>query len=136
MNVTTNPVLPYSMTYGGMVSQRGTHFFSAPKRKAFSTIKMYLAAVNQHLLVCRSMKGAHRLLPVSGPLVASWDWAVVLEGLKGPPFEPLEEADLKHLSFKTALLLALALAKHVSDIHALSVHPSCTRVMSGSCGAH
>ena len=105
------------------------------KRKAFSTIKMYLAAIaachvgfggraaSPHPLVCRFMKGARRLLPVSRPLVPPWDLAVVLEGLKGPPFEPLEEADLKHLSFKTALLLALASAKRVSDIHVLSMHP-------------
>lgn len=33
--------------------------------------------------------------------------------------------DLKTLSYKTALLLALA--KHVSDLHALSVHPSYTQ---------
>ena len=72
------------------------------KRKAFSTVKVYLAAIaachvgfgkqtaSQHPLVCRFMKGARRLLPVSRPLVPPWDLAVVLEGLKGPPFEPLE----------------------------------------------
>lgn len=31
------------------------------------------------------------------------------------------------LSFKTAFLLALASAKCVSDIHALSAHPECTQ---------
>ncbi|XP_029937836.1 uncharacterized protein LOC115380768 [Myripristis murdjan] len=113
------------------------------KRKAFSTVKVYLAAIaachvgfgkktaSQHPLVCRFMKGARRLLPVSRPLVPPWDLAVVLEGLKGPPFEPLEEADLKHLSLKTVLLLALASAKRVSDIHALSTHPSCAQFAPG-----
>ncbi|XP_059182347.1 uncharacterized protein LOC131961092 [Centropristis striata] len=112
-------------------------------RKAFSTVKVYLAAiaachvgfgrltVGQHPLVCRFMKGARRLLPVSRPLVPPWDLAVVLEGLKGPPFEPLEGADLKHVSLKAVLLLALASAKRVSDIHALSVHPSCTQFFPG-----
>lgn len=66
------------------------------------------------------MKGICRLLPVSRPLVPLWDLAVVLEGMKTPPFEPLQGADLK-------LLLALASAKRVSAIHALSVHLSCAQ---------
>ena len=49
----------------------------------------------------------------------------MLEALCGSPFEPLDAADIKFLSYKTALLLALASAKCVSDIHALSIHPSC-----------
>ena len=53
------------------------------------------------------MRGTLRLLPVSRPLMP--DLAVALEGLKGPPFEPLLGASLKHLSLKTVLLLALAL---------------------------
>ncbi|XP_034065716.1 uncharacterized protein LOC117542252, partial [Gymnodraco acuticeps] len=113
------------------------------KHRAFSTIKVYLAAIaachvgfegktaSQHPLVCRFMKGARRLLPVSRSLVPLWDLAVVLDGLTRPPFEPLEEADMKHLSLKTVLLLALASAKRVSDIHALSVHPSCTQFAPG-----
>ncbi|KAK5930341.1 hypothetical protein CgunFtcFv8_026581 [Champsocephalus gunnari] len=113
------------------------------KHRAFSTIKVYLAAIaachvgfegktaSQHPLVCRFMKGARRLLPVSRSLVPLWDLAVVLNGLKMTPFEPLEGADMKHLSLKTVLLLALASAKRVSDIHALSVHPSCTQFAPG-----
>ncbi|XP_038128389.1 uncharacterized protein LOC119774782 [Cyprinodon tularosa] len=109
------------------------------KGKAFSTVKVYLAAIaachigfgdktaSQHPLVSRFMKGTRRLLPISRPLLPPWDLSVVLEGLKGPPFEPLLGSSLKHLSLKTALLLALASAKRVSDIHALSVNPACTR---------
>ena len=65
---------------------------------------------------------------MSRPLVPPWDLAVVLEGLKGPQFEPLEGAD----SLSTLKILpALALAKRVSDIHALSVHPSCAQLSPG-----
>ena len=46
---------------------------------------------------------------------------MVLDALSRPPFEPLQQVGLKVLSFKTALLLALASAKCVSDIHALTV---------------
>lgn len=43
---------------------------------------------------------------------------MVQKGLKGPPFELLLGADLRFVSLKTVLLLALASAKCVSDIQA------------------
>lgn len=113
------------------------------KGKAFSTIKVFLAAISachigfegkpvgQHPLVCRFMKGARRSLPVSKPLSPTWDLSMVLEAISAPPFEPLAEVDFKTLSIKTALLLALATAKRVSEMHALSVHPSCMRFAQG-----
>ena len=54
-----------------------------------------------------------------------WDLLVVLRALTGPPFEPLETVDIKFVSLKTALLLALTSAKRVGDMQALSVSPSC-----------
>lgn len=63
------------------------------KRKAFSTVKVHLAAVaahyvgfgnqtaSQHPLVSCFMKEARRLLPMSRTLVPLWGLAVVLEGL-------------------------------------------------------
>lgn len=113
------------------------------KGRAFSTIKVYLAAISachvglngktvgQHPLVCRFMRGARRLRPVSKSLSPVWDLPLVLEALSGPPFEPLSEMDVKLLSLKTALLLALVSAKRVGDIHALSVHPSCMQFGPG-----
>nr|XP_009302985.2 uncharacterized protein LOC103911649 [Danio rerio] len=107
--------------------------------KSFSTIKVYLAAITachvgfdgstagQHPLVRRFMKGARRSLPVTRRVVPEWDLSMVLDALTHHPFETLEAISLKHLSFKTALLLALASAKRVSDLHALSVHPSCIK---------
>lgn len=92
---------------------------------------MYLAAIaaghvgfegktaNQHSLVCHFMKGTHRVLPVSRPLASPWDLAVVLDGLSGPLFEPLEEVDMKHLYLKTVLLLALVSSRSVTFMHSL-----------------
>lgn len=109
------------------------------KGRAFSTVKVYLAAISachigfngktlgQHPLICRFMKGARRLLPVSRPISPSWDLSVVLQALTEHPFEPLGGIEMKMLSLKTVLLLALTTAKRVSDIHALSVHSSCMR---------
>ena len=45
---------------------------------------------------------------------------MVLRALTGPPFEPLETVDIKFVSLKTALLLALTSAKRVGDMQAPS----------------
>ncbi|KAI2661921.1 hypothetical protein H4Q32_007626 [Labeo rohita] len=107
--------------------------------RSFSTIKVYLAAiaachvgfdgttVGQHPLIRRFMKGARRSLPVIKRVIPEWDLSMVLEVLSQNPFEPLGDISLKLLSLKTALLLALASAKRVSDLHALSVHSSCMK---------
>ncbi len=47
------------------------------------------------------------------------------EGLERPPFEPLQSTNLRSLSLKTALLLALASVKRVGDLQALSISPAC-----------
>ncbi len=61
-------------------------------------------------------------------------FGIVLDALTMSPFEPLDKVDFKILSFKTALLLALASAKRVSEIHAFSVHSACLQFMSGDAG--
>ncbi|KAL0151550.1 hypothetical protein M9458_053132 [Cirrhinus mrigala] len=60
------------------------------KGRAFSTIKVYLAAISachvgiddntmgRHPLVCRFMRGAQRLNRVSRPLIPLWDLSVVI----------------------------------------------------------
>lgn len=40
--------------------------------------------------------------------------------LSGAPFEPLKEGSFKHMSLRTGFTLALASAKHLTDIHAHS----------------
>ena len=49
--------------------------------------------------------------------IPTWDLSSVLLGLTKPPFEPLSEAPLKWLTYKTVFLLALASGKR-SEIHA------------------
>lgn len=51
----------------------------------------------------------------------------VLNGLCSPPFEPLEQAEIKWLSIKTVFLLAITSTKRVSELHALSVSAQCMR---------
>ena len=47
-----------------------------------------------------------------------WNLSVVLNELTKAPFEPMKDTDLKHLTLKTAFLLALASGKRCSKIHA------------------
>ena len=47
-----------------------------------------------------------------------WNLSVVLNELTKVPFEPMKDTDLKHLTLKTAFLLALASGKCRSEIHA------------------
>ena len=105
--------------------------------KAASTLKVYMAAISachagingsspgSHPLASRFMAGVRRLRVPERHLIPSWDLLVVLRALTGPPFEPLETVDIKFVSLKTALLLALTSAKRVGDMQALSVSPSC-----------
>ena len=52
--------------------------------------------------------------------VPNWDLSLVLNVLLKDPFEPLQKAHLKLLTYKTVFLLALASGKRRSEIHALS----------------
>lgn len=56
----------------------------------------------------------------------------MLNILSCSPFEPLEQVELKMLSLKVALLLALASTKHIGEIHVLSVHWACIQFSQGS----
>lgn len=60
-------------------------------------------------------------------MIPQWDLTLVLDALCEAPFEPLQSIGIDMLSYKTAFLLALCSAKRIGDIHALSVHPSCTQ---------
>ncbi|KAK5928408.1 hypothetical protein CgunFtcFv8_013474 [Champsocephalus gunnari] len=83
----------------------------------------------------RFLQGVRRLRPVVHASTPQWDLPLVLEALASGPFEPLELSSLKALSWKTALLLALTSAKRVSELTALSVHPSCLRILGDRSGA-
>ncbi len=74
-----------------------------------------------------------RLHPPRPPSVLPWDLEVVLRALSQPPFEPLTSVGLKELSLKTTLLLALASAKCIGDLHAFSVNSDCMRFGPGDC---
>ena len=66
----------------------------------------------------RLLSSFHRDRPKSSRNLPKWNLSVVLNELTKAPFEPMKDTDLKHLTLKTAFLLALASGKRCSEIHA------------------
>ena len=77
-----------------------------------------------HPLISAKMKisclldSFHRDRPKGWRGIPSWNLSLVLHQLTKAPFEPIKEASLKHLTFKTVFLLALGWGKRRSEIHA------------------
>ena len=67
--------------------------------------------------VHRLLSSFHRDRPKSSRNLPKWNLSVVLNELTKAPFEPKKDIDLKHLTLKTAFLLALASGKRRSEIH-------------------
>ena len=62
----------------------------------------------------------HKDCPAEMFKVPAWNLVLVLESLCKPPFEPLTQASMKHLTFKCVFLIAMSLSCRVSELHALS----------------
>ena len=77
-----------------------------------------MAIVAQSSDVHRLLSNFHRDRPKSSRNLPKWKLSVVLNELTKTPFEPMKDTDLKHLTLKTAFLLALASGKRRSKIHA------------------
>ena len=58
--------------------------------------------------------------PTTGLRPPAWDVALVLNSLTAAPYKPLKDAEERLLAHKTLFLLALASAKRVGELHALS----------------
>ena len=68
----------------------------------------------------------------------NWDVSLVLQSLTRAPYEPLRSADERFLAQKTLFLIALASAKRIGELHALSYSvshirgPGVKRLLSSS----
>ncbi len=125
----------------GSVLEFLQHKFSAGA--AATNLRVYVAAIaarrdsddiplGRHRLVSSFMCGAkHLSLLVRPPSFPCRDLSVVLKGLLGPPFEPLNSAPVRILTLNVTLLLALTSFKRVGDLQALSVSESCTEFAPG-----
>ncbi|XP_076049118.1 uncharacterized protein LOC143029868 [Oratosquilla oratoria] len=107
------------------------HFLRKSKKISLSAVQGYRAALNQVF----SLKGMDLALspeismlfrhfrkscPPREITSPPWDVALVLNALRGPPYEPLRDANFKDLTLKTVFLLALASSKRVGELHAIS----------------
>ena len=66
----------------------------------------------------RLLSSFHRDRPKNSRNLPKWDLSVVLNELTKAYFEPMKDSDLKHLTLKTAFLLALSSGKRRSETHA------------------
>ena len=66
----------------------------------------------------RLIASFHRDRPVKDRGVPSWDLSLVLLALTKPPFEPLKDAPLKLLTFKTVFLMTLTSGRRRGEVHA------------------
>ena len=66
----------------------------------------------------RLLSSFQRDRPKSSRNLPKWNLSIVLNELTKTPFEIMKETDLKHLTLKTAFLLALPCGKRHSEIHA------------------
>ena len=77
--------------------------------------------VGQHPYVIRLLKGVFNGRPPTKKLVPEWDLPLVLGCLKKAPFEPLREAPLKYLTWKTCFLVAVTSFRRCSDFQSLKL---------------
>ena len=74
--------------------------------------------ISQSSHLHRLLPSFHRDRPKSSRNLPKGNLSVILNELTKAPFEPMKDTNLKHLTLKTAFLLALASGKCRSEIHA------------------
>ena len=88
----------------------------------YRTIVDTLGPTGQHIThnedLHRLLSSFHRDRPKSSRNLPKWNLSVVLNELTKALIEPMKDTDLKHLTLKTAFLLALASGKRRIEIHA------------------
>jgi integrase len=105
------------------------HLFTV-KKLSPSTVRGYKAALADYYApevvdirgsqeLTRLLNGFFHEKPPSGEKVLPWDLRLVLDALKRPPFEPMQTADLKTVTYKTVFLLSFATGRRRSELHAL-----------------
>ena len=104
------------------------HLFTVKNLKP-ATIAGYRTAISDHLgpfglevgksiHLNRLLASFYRDKPILNRGIPSWDLSLVLMALTKAPFEPLNDASLKVLTFKTVFLMALASGKRRGEVHA------------------
>ena len=108
------------------------------KGLSVSAVKGYCSALNSVLaLKGRDLASSREITTLLRSFARSvnpvelrppaWDVSLVLQSLTGAPYEPLRTCEERFLAQKTLFLLALASAKRIGELHALSYRVSHTR---------
>lgn len=109
------------------------NFLFEEKKLALRTVQGYRAAICRVIKLCTGkdysnngrigalVKNFAQERPVNRVVFPQWDLRLVLEALRGAPYEPLERSSLLHLSRKTAFLLLLAAGARRGELHAVDV---------------
>ena len=117
-----SPALAHVMNYLAELFSEGLAYRTVNTHRSAlsSTLKSIDGhKVGQHPVVCRLMKGIFNKRPPIQKLVNSWSVDKVLKLIKS--WGSNEKLDLKYLSFKTAMLVALASARRCSSLVLFSV---------------
>ena len=75
---------------------------------------------NENIFLNKLIKSFKSGTPIPKNVFPKWDLAMILKYLNQPLSEPLAEAELKFLPWKTVFLVTMALAARSSEGHALS----------------
>ena len=86
--------------------------------------------VGQHPYIIRLLRGIFNTRPPVKRLLPEWDLLIVLDGLKNAPFEPMKDAPLKFVTWKTVFLVAITTFRRCSDIKSLRLGEGAVNVQS------
>ena len=89
-----------------------------------SVFRFVLPSLSSHAVLHDLLRSFQIERPLPSSRVPPWDLLQVLSFLWGPPFEPLSGCSLKDLSRKVLFLVALAIARRVGELQAVSASVS------------
>ena len=84
--------------------------------------------IGQHSYIIRLLKGVFNKRPPVKCLLPNWDLSLVLGCLKETPFEPLKDASLTHLTWKTCFLVAITTFIRCGDFQSLQIAEDTVKV--------
>ena len=78
--------------------------------------RFILPDLSSHFVLHDLLRSFRLERPLPSSRVPPWDLLVVLQFLRGPPFEPLATASLRSLTQKFLFLVSLATARRVGEL--------------------
>ena len=108
------------------------HYLAVDQNKGLSALQGYRAVINSTIQLCTrkdlcnnfylnsQLRSYKAQIIKQQNQVPKWNLTLVLNSLIKPPYEPLLDAPLKFITWKTAFLTAFATAARVSELRALA----------------